>query len=530
MKYYSTRSTFLSAAFVLVLAQTDLFAATRYFQNRIHSPITTAVVNRIRALVAIGASKGRHLARFIKVGDSISASDPTDSKTSPNSQYLCQFVCPDYNPPATAAWDYCRNLDTYKFQLNGALKFFLSDTIAPQGRTCFNWYSSAARVSQEASFAITGNPTPLRKEIDALSPQFAFVMYGANDAGGWGTMYGVVSGYMASMRAIVDSCIANGVVPILMSPCPRKNLPEYALTMGHLVRALAQQYQIPFVNEHRAMMPLPNHGLGGDGLHPSALGYNQCCWLTPAGLKNGYNLRNLLSLQALDNMYQITDRAVPSLNSEPASLTGAGTKTDPFIIDSISFVDAQTTSLSKTDIYYKLTVTKSMKTRTMVTYQNGTVTRISLLNDAFAVLVHDSIEGGYGLDKLQGIIEKDLSPGVYYINLKVEGVKYGDYQFLVADQNDSGYSASPTGIVKPHAIRGAQFDSPNLTVNSRYCSFQDASLGSMKVYNARGEIVHSSSTQEQSKASVRRTEPSLGMYFVSKSRTDAPMKRLLLDR
>jgi hypothetical protein len=54
---------------------------------------------------------------------------------------------------------------------------------------------------------------------------------------------------------------------------------------------------------HAALLPLPRHGLVGDGIHLSAFWKDQAphaCWLSGEALQKGMNVRNLVTLQALD--------------------------------------------------------------------------------------------------------------------------------------------------------------------------------------------------------------------------------------
>ncbi len=489
-------------ASAVLLAVQPVQAGSRYFKERPFSPVTVAVADNLRAIIAAGALKGRHPGRFMKVGDSITASDKDDSHTAPNSQYLSQFVCPDWTS-SSKAWDYVRRLDTYQAALSPVLLYFLADTLG-DGTTSFNRSSVAAQVGWASDQAISGNPCPLRREIDSVSPQCAVIMYGANDAGGYGSLYSVLSHYLANMHAIVDTCLAQGIVPMLSSTCPRLDKMDVSLAMSHLVRCLAQQHQVPFIDYHRAMMPLPNHGMGGDGLHPVDLGYNQCCWFTAAGLLKGYNLRNLLTLQALDRMYKIMTTPIASLDPEPPALSGSGLQTDPFVVDSISFIDAQTTSSQKPEMYYRLDLNRPLRIRTMVVCQDGADIDISLLNGNSGVVASAASEP---------LIDQDLSSGTYYIKLATSGSKYGQYQFIILDRdNDGSPSQGSTG--SSSASRTSM--QPGMSVGVAQSIFMIAlpSAGAVGIYTLQGKSVFSMNIPGASRFRREWELPSAGVFFV----------------
>jgi hypothetical protein len=429
----------VAAGVLLLFAAAPTHCLTRYHKDRNCSAITATVAANIRGIITAGASLGRHLARFIKIGDSITASDP-ESRDTPNSYFLCQFICPDYSS-SSKAWDYTRNLDSFKNALSPALQYFLSDTLA-DGTTSFNRSSAAAKVGMGADWATDAIPSPMRKEIDSVDPQFAVIMYGANDAGGYGSLASVLDAYMRNMRKIVDTCIASGVVPILTATCPRLDKMETTLAMSHLIRGLSQYYQIPFIDYHRAMMPLQNHGMGSDGLHPSTYEYNRHCWFTAEGLGNGYNMRNLLTLQALDRLYRLATTSVASLDPEPSALEGTGAKDSPFVIDGVSFIDAQTTSAGNPDVYYRLTLGSPLKARILVTCQNSTKIGLDVRDGASGAMIADT----------ESYIDRDLPAGTYEIKLFAKGTKSGAYQFALIDRDDDGLPGAWTdirGFVKP---------------------------------------------------------------------------------
>jgi hypothetical protein len=163
-------------------------------------------------------------------------------------------------------------------------------------------------------------------------------MFGTNDVGA-----GDPFGYSDSMMTLVDRLLARGVVPILSSIPPRDDMPAVDALVplyNLIVRGIAQGRQVPFVDYHRELAGLPMHGLGSDGVHPNQAPAGACA-LDEAGLEFGYNVRNLLGLEALD-------RARGALAGEAADasapvMAGSGTARDPFVIPSLPFTDLRNT-------------------------------------------------------------------------------------------------------------------------------------------------------------------------------------------
>jgi hypothetical protein len=124
--------------------------------------------------------------------------------------------------------------------------------------------------------------------------------------------------------------------------------------MNAIIRAIAQHRAVPLIDLAEALEPLDGFGLASDGIHLQvyASGGAHGCWLTPAGLTEGMNQRNLLTLQALDRLRTfVLDRAAPE--ARPAAIEGSGTWTSPFTIDAVPFADHGTTlgSVDEVDRY-----------------------------------------------------------------------------------------------------------------------------------------------------------------------------------
>lgn len=250
----------------------------KYPLDRDQSPITAFVAKNLRRIAARNPSLRDD--RFIKIGDSITVSG--------------NFL-------------YCFSGDHVDLGAHAALEKTLLHfhAGANAGFDPFARRTRAAGVGWSAWQALDGNPAPMDAELAAVDARFAVVMFGTNDI-----EMGEPARFSHELSQIVDRLLRRGVIPILSTIPPRgdqraKNalVPEYDAA----IRRAAQSRQIPLVAYHRALMGDPHHGLGHDGIHPSVykgpLG-RMPCDLSPEGLRYGFNLRNLLTLQALDRAWR----------------------------------------------------------------------------------------------------------------------------------------------------------------------------------------------------------------------------------
>jgi hypothetical protein len=148
--------------------------------------------------------------------------------------------------------------------------------------------------------------TPLACEYRLLRPALAVIMYGTNDL----ARFGDTRRFRRDLTRIVRFSAGRGVVPILSTIPPRLDAPAYAgrvAAYNAVVVDVGRTERVPLVNYWRALSERlgPGRGLHPDGVHPDALGgcapTGPCRGtdLTPAGLRHGYNVRNLVTLEAL---------------------------------------------------------------------------------------------------------------------------------------------------------------------------------------------------------------------------------------
>jgi len=340
-----------------------------YPGERVQSPLTASVAAGLRAVVAARPRDGRVLA---KVGASNTV----------NSNFLHCFAG--------------SNVDLGgREQLRGALDFFRGGTVA--GSSAFVRTSLAATVGWSAWSALQGTPSPLQRELDATNAGTAVVMFGTNDiqSQNWHR-------YGQNLWDIADLLRAAGVVPIFTSIPPRDDsatadawVPRYVAIM----RAVAQGRQVPFVDLERVLRALPDHGLGSDGIHMNTYvsGGSRGCVFTPAGLRYGFNQRNLVTLESLHRVREALGGTASDPDAPALHLRGEGTTAAPYAIPALPFSDLGDTRVggaSRIDRYpgcnstadesgrervYALTVTETTRVRAMVIVRGSTDIDLHLL-------------------------------------------------------------------------------------------------------------------------------------------------------
>jgi hypothetical protein len=285
--------------------------------------MSPGVIKRLQAV--LNASKGRPDV-FAKVGASNTV----------NTNFFHCFAGQDVKLDAHAA-------------LAPSLEWFRK-TKVDGDRVSFDRSSLAAKVGWGAFKTVEGDPTPIEQEVAAIQPAFAVVLLGTNDTYEQG-----VVGFDRHLLRAVEQLLSLGVVPLMTTIPPRADKAEAdALVpeMNAIIRAIAQQEQVPYLDLWKLLDPLPDKGLVGDGVHLgvySSGGKARGCWLTPEGLANGMNLRNLISLEALDRARRfLLDKEAPEPAAPP--LAGAGTWQDPWVVDALPFVDHGDTKKSTTSV------------------------------------------------------------------------------------------------------------------------------------------------------------------------------------
>jgi len=239
-----------------------------------------ATVARVRALRAMGAARGMRPDVFAKIGDSITESASFLSDIGHGWHELGA-----HSPLAPTVTHFSR-------------------TRFADGSNSFNRSSGCAMGGWVAAYALAMDPmSALRQEMDYTRPAYAVVMYGTNDLDRI-----TPAEFTRDMTRVLEIIESYGAVPVMSTIPDRLDRADAGMRVApynDAIRALAAARHLPLVDYWRVLQPLPNKGIDPDGIHPSAYRINgnvTCGILTPEGLRFGYNLRNLVTLFALDRL------------------------------------------------------------------------------------------------------------------------------------------------------------------------------------------------------------------------------------
>ena len=289
-------------------------APVRYPFDRTHSPITPDLAARLRGIAAKNPKAQRDV--FAKIGDSVTFSDDN----------LRCFAHKELE------------LGSYAGLLPTIERFRKGNAA---GTDPYRRESEAAKIGWSAWQALSGSPSPVDRELSALSPSIALVQYGTNDI-----EIGALHHFADHYWNIVDHLIDRGVVPVLFTIMPRTDrvkAAEQVPLYNAVIRGVAQARQVPLVDYFREIEKLPGKGLGKDGIHPTTFHGHRgrdACALTPDGLRHGYNLRNRLAIEALSRVSAVLSGA-PAPDPVAPPLSGTGAPGDPFVIPGSPFIDSR---------------------------------------------------------------------------------------------------------------------------------------------------------------------------------------------
>lgn len=258
---------------------------------------------------------GLNANRFIKVGDSVTASGDS-------------LYCVGRKPSLSA-------LERDQPALFQAASHFGAE--AKYGGS-FGRDSQAAVVGWSAWNAIDGTKNRVWREQQAHQARVALVQFGTNDI-----EIGALHHFADKLFDLAEQLESGGALPVLYTIMHRgdrasagRDVPRY----NAVIRGVAQALQVPLVDYHLGLASLPRQGLSGDGIHPSTLNGatgRDPCDMSSEGLRFGYNVRNWLSLQALDRLRRVMTGEFQAQVAVPRG--GDGDQAHPVPVSSL---DAQT--------------------------------------------------------------------------------------------------------------------------------------------------------------------------------------------
>jgi hypothetical protein len=277
-------------------------------------PLDEATTQHVRLLFRVGRSQGRRADAFGLVGDSMTVSG----------HFLRPFAA---GGAAVLPADVRRALTLDVAPARSVIDVF-------RGRRDSFLALRAAKVGVRASWPLTAHPpeesSPLDAMVASVSPAYAVVLYGANDAV-WRTdsLPLLTREFTGALGAVVDALEARGIIPILTTvpkhmrepgfpdcPSPARPLGEanerfaaQATALSAAVADLACRRHLPLVDLRWALDPLLDHGVGPDGVHLSVHPQGGGV-LDASGLECGYNVRNLVTLRELARVVDAASSSV----------------------------------------------------------------------------------------------------------------------------------------------------------------------------------------------------------------------------
>ncbi|MBN1963485.1 MAG: SH3 domain-containing protein [Anaerolineae bacterium] len=248
-------------------------------------PVIPAISERAQDIFALGQGMGNRADVFSKIGDC-----HTD-----NLGFLFGFGQSDYNLGAYGS-------------LQATVDFF-SVTPPRDGvpNSFVNWGAGAnsAFTAESLLNDIWADPaicqpgeTPLVCEYRLTRPALALILLGSVD-----TQVYDAGTFEFHLHEIVQQTIDRGVIPVLSTiPAHPDYFWERTLEYNRIILDLAQREDLPVINYWLALRSLPNYGLASDNFHLSESG--SCTHFTSEETQYGLVLRNLITLQTLDQMRQ----------------------------------------------------------------------------------------------------------------------------------------------------------------------------------------------------------------------------------
>ncbi len=278
----------------------------------IHSALTPSVVERLRAL---HESRSHRDDVFVKLGGS-----------SVESRAFLHCFAYDGD-----------NLDlAERSDLADTLAFFRGGNAA--GSNPFARESEAAAVGWSLRQGLGGRPSRAVREARATDARFALVFFGGNDV-----QARRPRSFAERLERMLEQLLARGMVPVIGATSPRGDDPVmdvWAQRYNRVSRALAQAWQVPYLDFYVAQSALPGRGLAGDGVHPNTHldgGRGRACVMSEEGLAHGSNQRNLRTLELLDRLRRTVVDGEGAPDPEPRPMAGEGTLEAPLHLTRIPF-------------------------------------------------------------------------------------------------------------------------------------------------------------------------------------------------
>jgi hypothetical protein len=248
-------------------------------------PAVPEIPAHVSAIYQEGLRQGNNPRLFSKVGDCMTAT--------PN--FLIPIASGDYDlgsyPSLKKVIDYFAGVPAH----GTADKY---DSFSNPGLAAASGYNAPSVLDPTWADPkwCKADESPLACEYRVSKPGFALIMFGTNDLKSI-----TPDQYDYYLRRVVVQTINAGIVPILSTFPAQPGMTEKSILYNQVTVKIAVDYQIPLINLWLALKPLPNQGVDPvDTTHMTLPQNGHSVWFTETDLQSGYNMRNLLSLQALE--------------------------------------------------------------------------------------------------------------------------------------------------------------------------------------------------------------------------------------
>jgi hypothetical protein len=248
--------------------------------------ITSRVRATVRNIRAIGRQLGNNPAVFSKVGDCM-----TDHWA-----FMDVFAGGNYD------------LGQYGY-LQGVIEHFsvpvrdgVPNSFIVKSQAALNGFNSAA--VQDSTYS---NPqycapgeSPLDCEYRLSKPGIAIIMFGTADV-----LVMTPRQFNFYLRGVIKKTMDRGIVPVLSTFPENLAVRAQSHVINQIIMSIAAEKGLPLINLQKALESLPNNGIDGDGIHLTIPPDGRSGVFSDQNLSQyGYNVRNLVTLQALDVVWR----------------------------------------------------------------------------------------------------------------------------------------------------------------------------------------------------------------------------------
>jgi hypothetical protein len=148
-----------------------------------------------------------------------------------------------------------------------------------------------------------GSESPLVCEYRVSKPSIAIIMFGTNDLKSI-----TPDQFDFYLRQVVVQTANAGIVPLLSTFPVQPGAEAASLLYNQITAQIAVEYDLPLINLWLAFEPLPHKGVDPvDTTHMTKPDSGRAASFEEADLQAGYNMRNLVTLQALEAVLKVLE-------------------------------------------------------------------------------------------------------------------------------------------------------------------------------------------------------------------------------